>query len=284
MKKFLWMWLVGGLGALLVAGDLLAATAIKVPARIEVSTAHVTLGDIFIGVDQRIADKIVVQAPPKGHEVIIPITWIVRVASTYDINWSPSPNRTTMITIYHLTQNQQQVRLRDDLTRMIKRSLAQNNDDEPVQTVPRETGDVSEEHRLQIPVLVRATRPGEIITRDDLQWRTLPKHVRAPRSIQSMDEIIGKTPVRWLSAGRALQSHQFKNPPVVERGEVVTVIIRHKSLRITTSGRALESGAIGEVIDVINASSKKTIQAEVIGRGQAQVTLPSSLLAQNDIY
>jgi flagella basal body P-ring formation protein FlgA len=49
-------------------------------------------------------------------------------------------------------------------------------------------------------------------------------------------------------------------------------------MALTALGRAIESGADGEVIQVMNVQSKKTVQALVVGPNLVQVALPFATL------
>jgi flagellar basal body P-ring formation protein FlgA len=48
---------------------------------------------------------------------------------------------------------------------------------------------------------------------------------------------------------------------------------------VSIRGQALEPGALGDVINVTNVQSKKTLQATIIGPGRVSVGTASSRLA-----
>jgi flagella basal body P-ring formation protein FlgA len=59
------------------------------------------------------------------------------------------------------------------------------------------------------------------------------------------------------------------------------MVAQAPGMTITTTGRALEGGAIGDVIQVMNLQSKKTIQATVTGSSMVQVVTAPRLIASN---
>ena len=60
-------------------------------------------------------------------------------------------------------------------------------------------------------------------------------------------------------------------PQVIKVSEMVTVTFSSGGITLSLSGKALNAAAVGETLNVQNTASKKTIQALVIGPGQAVV-------------
>jgi flagellar basal body P-ring formation protein FlgA len=50
---------------------------------------------------------------------------------------------------------------------------------------------------------------------------------------------------------------------------------------VTILGKAVDPGALGDVISVVNAQSKHTLQATVIGPGRVSVNAPTARVAAN---
>ena len=55
----------------------------------------------------------------------------------------------------------------------------------------------------------------------------------------------------------------------VRRGESVLLLFEAPGMRITTNARAMDDGAVGDVIRLVNVSSNRTVNAVVTGPGQA---------------
>ena len=60
----------------------------------------------------------------------------------------------------------------------------------------------------------------------------------------------------------------------VRRGESVTLVFRAPGVMLTTRARALEDGAIGQNVRLMNTSSNRTIDAVVTGPGAARAETP----------
>ena len=88
---------------------------------------------------------------------------------------------------------------------------------------------------------------------------TDPREVRGMRLRQDMD------------AGEHMLSRMLEKPPLVERGEDVTILARSGVLSIMALGLAKESGGLGDAIEVENTMSDKIITCRVTGPAQVEV-------------
>jgi flagella basal body P-ring formation protein FlgA len=61
----------------------------------------------------------------------------------------------------------------------------------------------------------------------------------------------------------------------VTKGNLVTIEMRNAGMSLSTQGKALEEGSLGDVIRVTNISSNKIIEAKVNGTNRVDVTNPS---------
>jgi flagella basal body P-ring formation protein FlgA len=59
---------------------------------------------------------------------------------------------------------------------------------------------------------------------------------------------------------------------LVHRNQSVTLIYRTSGLCLTTRGKALDNGAEGDVVTVMNLLSKRSLSGTVSGRGQVSIT------------
>ncbi|HEV7411446.1 MAG TPA: flagellar basal body P-ring formation chaperone FlgA, partial [Bradyrhizobium sp.] len=59
----------------------------------------------------------------------------------------------------------------------------------------------------------------------------------------------------------------------VTRDQNVTLIYESSGLYLTIRGKALEGGTEGDVVNVLNLQSKRTVSGVVVGRGQVSVAI-----------
>jgi len=118
---------------------------------------------------------------------------------------------------------------------------------------------------LAIPVLKRPKARGELISRSDIEIRRFPKRTVSGRTITDDALIAGMSARRSLRAGRPLAGGDVERPKVVKRNSIITVKFQTGSLLLTARGRALADGAVGDVIDVLNAKSNRKVLGTVTG-------------------
>ena len=114
----------------------------------------------------------------------------------------------------------------------------------------------------------RTIRSKSIITAADLI--ILAKST--PGTYSDAKQITGMEARTVLYPGRAIRPSDIGPPTVVTRNEIVVLSYQSGSLRISTEGRALARGGIGERIRVMNLSSRTTITGIIVGPGQIKVT------------
>eukprot|EP00439_Symbiodinium_sp_Y106_P089775 s1_g2311.t1 len=124
---------------------------------------------------------------------------------------------------------------------------------------------------LDIPVLTQRMSPGDEITEADIDWMRVPATRVSQNIIDDMKDLIGFTPRRGLRPGEPVRSTDVEAPRLVEKGSTVAITYRLANMSLSTRGRALEDGALGDTIRVVNPRSHRTIEVEVTGFNQAQV-------------
>jgi flagella basal body P-ring formation protein FlgA len=123
-------------------------------------------------------------------------------------------------------------------------------------------------------VALRPIAQGEVLRSADLRIERRPKTEAA-----TIEEIVGLAAKRALKPGQVIRAADVMRPELVARNESVTVIFEVPGMVLTTLGKAIESGALGDVISVVNVQSKRTIQATVRGSGRVSVTAATPRLA-----
>jgi flagella basal body P-ring formation protein FlgA len=113
--------------------------------------------------------------------------------------------------------------------------------------------------------------------------RNLPAHsvltpgdlVRAaepvPGALLDASHAIGRETRVAIYAGRPLYGADLTSPAVVERNQIVPLTYFHAGLAISTDGRALDRGSVGDRIRVMNLSSRSTVIGLVGSDGSISV-------------
>lgn len=75
-----------------------------------------------------------------------------------------------------------------------------------------------------------------------------------------------------LYAGRPIKIGDVGLPAIVERNQIIPLIFERDGLRITTEGRSLGRAGPGEIIRVLNLTSRSTVSAKIAADGVAYVS------------
>jgi flagella basal body P-ring formation protein FlgA len=133
----------------------------------------------------------------------------------------------------------------------------------------RFTGRVVETSEVAMPV--RALSRGDIIRPSDLVIERQPKaNVRAG-TLTGLDQIIGLAARRPLRAGQPLTGADVMKPELVLKNEAVLIFYKMPGMMLSIRGKALESGAEGDLVTVFNAQTKRTLQGVVAGPGRVNL-------------
>jgi len=136
---------------------------------------------------------------------------------------------------------------------------------------------------VEAAVLTRNVERTEMLKSSDIVIERRPKAEiggeAAPR-----DSAIGMQLRRPMRAGQALKAADLARPDLVQRDQSVTLIYQTAGLYLTTRAKALDNGTEGDVVNVLNLQSKRTVTGVVTGRGQVtiQVATPQPVVAISD--
>lgn len=135
----------------------------------------------------------------------------------------------------------------------------------------------------EVPVLVRTIRRGSIISEHDVELRAIPVHRTDSATLLDAVDLIGMAARRTLRAGKPLNPSDIQEPEVVRKNAQITVRYESPGLSLTMQATALQSGVMGQVINIRNQQSSRTIQAKVIGPDLVAATARGTrLLAANN--
>jgi len=142
------------------------------------------------------------------------------------------------------------------------------NDSNPTPTKLRFTGNAIE--TVEVAVLARDIDRADILKSSDVALERRPKAEVAGEAA-SRDRVIGMQLRRPMRAGTPIRVADIVKPDFVSRDQSVTVIYQVPGIYLTTRGKALESGAEGDTVSVLNLQTKRTLTGTVTARGQITV-------------
>ena len=109
----------------------------------------------------------------------------------------------------------------------------------------------------------RAIRPATVLAATDLALLT----TSIPGALTSPTQAVGLEARVTLYPGRPIRPGDLGPPALVDRNQLVEIIYRTDALTIRTEGRALDRGAAGDRVRVMNLASRTTISGVVSDAG-----------------
>ena len=117
-------------------------------------------------------------------------------------------------------------------------------------------------------VAARLIRPSDVIAPGDV--------TRSPAVVagaaNALDQVVGLEARVAIYPGRPIRLADLGPAAVVERNEVVRMIYRRGGLMIQSDGRAMARAGVGDAIQVMNLSSRQSVQGVVTAAGLVEIT------------
>jgi flagella basal body P-ring formation protein FlgA len=130
---------------------------------------------------------------------------------------------------------------------------------------------------VDVPVPNRRISPGDTITEADIAWISMPADRVALGVVTELADITGKTPRRPLRAQQPVRTGDLVEAVAVTKGSLITVALEGSNMSLTVQGKALQNGAIGDTIRVVNTMSNRTLDAVVVSASRVAVSAPGTI-------
>jgi len=134
---------------------------------------------------------------------------------------------------------------------------------------------------IDVPVLVRAVAPGEAIKDGDIGWIQVPSDRVGRNLVTDTTGLVGKSPRRPIAVEETIRISDLRDPVVVAKNSLVVIKLETARMQLTAQGRALQDGAQGDAIRVMNTKSNTVITAIVSDSGTVQVLSAAGPVATN---
>jgi flagella basal body P-ring formation protein FlgA len=124
----------------------------------------------------------------------------------------------------------------------------------------------------EIQVLTRSLARGDIVKRSDITLERRARSAVTADLLTAANDIVGRAVRHAIGAGRPLRAADLTKPELVQRNQMVTLIYEIPGITLTVRGKANESGAEGDVIEILNVQSKRPVHGVVMGPGRVVVS------------
>ncbi len=125
---------------------------------------------------------------------------------------------------------------------------------------------------VEIPVAAHRMMPGDIIGPQDIQPGRLRASAVHGEVAQVPAQAIGLAMRHPVGPGAPLVLADMGHPLSVQKGEPVQMELNSPGIAVSAQGIAMESGAAGERVRVLNTASRAVMDAEVLGAGRVRIS------------
>ncbi|MEX0642974.1 MAG: flagellar basal body P-ring formation chaperone FlgA [Pirellulales bacterium] len=125
-----------------------------------------------------------------------------------------------------------------------------------------------------VVVAIRPIEKGAVITAAHVDVQTIdympPASTRRVPA-ESVEKLIGMEAQQAIKVGEMVYADQVRAPLLVKRGEEVMVVSQGGGIRVRTTARVVQDGALGELVQVETLDKKDRYDARVTGSRQVGV-------------
>jgi flagella basal body P-ring formation protein FlgA len=107
-------------------------------------------------------------------------------------------------------------------------------------------------------VAARNIRAGDVVAAADIATP------RGDEALRRAAKLVGLEAVRNIYRGQPFSESDLKTPTLVSRNDIVTMEFAKGPMVISTEGRALDQGGLGDRVRVMNLLSKRIVTAVVV--------------------
>lgn len=286
------------------------AEAASLRSRVTIQDDTIRVGDVFSGAGDA-ADAEIGRAPAPGERRIFDLRKLRDIARRHGLKWSPASrhDRAVVDRAYRMIERDELERAmeralvksgaaghlavslfepRSPVRTGVKRSDAfrlvdvrfdpRSNRVSATMIVPAGQGRAKRvavsgraQAVVEVPVLTRRIGRGDVIRRGDIKWRRMEKSRVRGNIVRDRKGLVGLAARHSLRPNMPLRESDVRPPVIVSRGSLVTLALQTGRMILTTKGKALENGAKGQTIQVVNSRSKRIIEGIVEGAGRVRI-------------
>jgi flagella basal body P-ring formation protein FlgA len=124
---------------------------------------------------------------------------------------------------------------------------------------------------VDVPVPVHRLPMGSVIRPDDLRTMRVRAGLVRGEVVRNPAQAVGLAVRRQAMPGQPLLLSELGRLAAVQKGARVTMQLQAPGLTLLAQGEALESGGVGDTIQVLNPTSRAVVDAEVISSDRVRV-------------
>ncbi len=133
--------------------------------------------------------------------------------------------------------------------------------------------DVNIDMDAKVLVLARSIKKGDIIRKQDLAFKNISYKPDLILENVNPRDIVGTMALKNVRSGVPVSAAYFGKPLDVEKGQMITVLVKGHGFLIKEMALALNSGNAGETIKVESVVNKSIYPVRITGRNKADMPI-----------
>ena len=125
---------------------------------------------------------------------------------------------------------------------------------------------------VELPVAARRLLPGDIVGPADIKTARLRANAVRGEVAQVAAQAVGMAMRHAIGPGAPILLADLGRPFMVQKGEPVQMDLDTPGISVSAQGVAMDSGATGERVRVLNVQSRAVVEAEVSGTSRVRVS------------
>ena len=286
------------------------ATAANLRAMSTVESELLRVGDIFSNAEGK-EDVVIGRAPLPGKDMTLNARTLVRIARATNVAWTPRSSMDQVIVRREaslielnnihdvLSEALEKKGLGGNLDIVIQNTLPQitlpksesatvevksmrympqhgafeailvaPSVEKPLKTVSV-NGVVHK--RIMVPVLSSPMKAGDVIGATDITYVDVRERDLPKGALIQIADIQGMAAAKPLGAGSPVRNTDIALPRLVDRGAMINILYKDGPISLSAKGKALQNGAKGEMVRILNVSSNTHLQGMVTADNQVTI-------------
>jgi flagella basal body P-ring formation protein FlgA len=285
---------------------------------ITVAAESITFGDVFHGAEEK-SDYVIASAPAPGKRIVFNASSLAFVANKHGLSWTPKRAIKQIVVHRDGKRIPEQQIREDLILAMeaelgnsdFELNLSQRTpsilvaaEENAIALVENISYNLSKEtfsaiviapanadnprrykvggkiyKQVLVPVASRLIPAGDTISEANMDYK-LVRASRISRNVAiHIEDVLGRSPKRTIRTGGTIALSNLGDPVTVAKGKVVAVTLKSGGIALSVTGKALESGSVGDIIRVENISSRKPVQAQIISSQEVRIITAQQRLA-----
>jgi flagella basal body P-ring formation protein FlgA len=124
---------------------------------------------------------------------------------------------------------------------------------------------------VKVATLLHTVPAGTVLENDTIEWVRVPADKAGADAVTSPAQLKGMELRRKMDEQSTVRLRDLAKARLITKGSLVSMEILMPGMQISSQGRALTDGVMGESVRIMNTQSNRTVDAVVTGKNKVSV-------------